>query len=117
MKALQQALTRTFAPVRSRAPRPAATSQRRERQQAQALALQCGCTIERCTPGWNVWPPKPVPGVAQPPDPYEGDHYCQDWKEVLAMVQHWAGTGASSAPQASGVEQPAASALAKRARR
>jgi hypothetical protein len=67
---------------------------RKEREEAKRLASICGCEIERCGSGWNVWPPKEsATGSIHPgtlTDPFDGDHYCQDWREVLEMVKHWA---------------------------
>jgi hypothetical protein len=59
---------------------------RRAREEAKRLAALCGCEIEKCSSGgWNVWPPK-----ASVVDPFDGDHYAQDWAEVLVMVAQYA---------------------------
>jgi hypothetical protein len=79
---LSAALSRTFAAPRARAPDP----HRRAREQAKPLAAQHGIEIERVDSGFNVWPPKAFAGV----DPFDGDHYAQDWGDVLARVKAYA---------------------------
>lgn len=82
MKTLQRMLSRTFLAPAARKPDP----HRKAREEAKRLAEKHGIEIERCSPGWNVWPPKD-----SSVDPWEGDHYCGDWAAVLFMVQDYAG--------------------------
>ncbi len=78
-RTLGRMLARSFKTGASKGP-----SYRKERDEAKRLAGLCGCTIERFMPGWNVWPPKGIDA-----DPLEGDHYCQDWPEVLDAVKRY----------------------------
>lgn len=80
MKTLQQALGQMFRPA---APKKA-DKHRRAREEAKRLAAECGCEIEPCKPGFNVWPQA---GLID--DPWDGDHYCQDWNDVLVMTQSY----------------------------
>lgn len=77
---LGRMLGRTFKPAATRRP----DIYRKEREEAKRLAAICGCAIEREGAGWNVWPPAALPIES---DPFEGDHYCQDWSEVLDAVR------------------------------
>lgn len=77
MKTLQRRLRALF-----RAPREP-DIHRAARELAKRLAEAHGAEIERLRGGgFNVWPPC---GLAN--DPYEGDHYAQDWQEVPEHVQ------------------------------
>lgn len=88
MTTLGRALGRLFAAPR---PRPA-DPHRRQREKAKALASEHAIEIEHLHGGgFNVWPPRSFTGD----DPFEGDHYCSDWDEVLTMVQRYAAPPAS----------------------
>ena len=83
MKTLIRLLNVTFKP--GRAPDPF----RKPRAEAKRLAAEAGVDIESLRPeyaGSNVWPPK---GLEPPNDPYAGDHYADDWNEVLVMVRRY----------------------------
>lgn len=82
MKQLQARLTDLFKPPRPRVPDP----QRKAREEAKRLAKAAGIEIERIGAGMNVWPPQ----AYKQPDPWEGDHYAQDWHEALDMVRTYA---------------------------
>ena len=71
-----------------RAPAPRrADPHRKARTQAKALAEEHGIEIERLRDGgFNVWPPKTFSGV----DPHDGDHFANDWDQVLQMVLAYA---------------------------
>lgn len=84
MKALGKLLAATFTAPAPKNP----DTHRKAREEAKRLAALCGCEIEKCDSGWNVWPPKNAPT-----DPFDGDHYGQNWTEVLALVRHYAGKG------------------------
>jgi hypothetical protein len=77
---LGRMLAATFKPATPRRP----DIYRKEREEAKRMAATCGCTIERDGAGWNVWPPKEMTEAV---DPFSGDHYCQDWSEVLDAVR------------------------------
>ena len=69
-----------------RAPKPRAPDvHRKARQEAKTLAKTHGIEIEKIGSGFNVWPPK---GSVN--DPFDGDHYAQDWAQVLLMVKEYA---------------------------
>ena len=34
----------------------------------------------------NVWPPK---GLADCLDPFDGDHFAEDWTDALSMVKQY----------------------------
>jgi hypothetical protein len=86
-------LAETFRPPAARKP----DTQRKAREETKRLAALVGCDIEKCGGGWNVWPPKadsrgqPHPGTVT--DPFEGDHYAQDWEEALVIASHYAKAG------------------------
>lgn len=62
---------------------------RKARKEARALAEKHGVQIERLRGGgFNVWPPKGFVGN----DPHEGDHFANDWNEVLPMVRAYVPT-------------------------
>lgn len=80
---LSRQLSTLFAPKQ----RPPAMNGRQfkgQRERARALAGQYGIEIEPMSPGMNVWPPA---GVADVLDPFDGDHYAQDWADALARVE------------------------------
>lgn len=60
---------------------------RRAREVAKLLAKQYDIIIEREGSVLVVWPSRTFEGV----DPWEGDHGCQNWNEVLLMVRTYAG--------------------------
>lgn len=82
MKALQKQLAGMFRVPRQRE----STAQRRARERAQPIAERWGIEIEPLRPGMNVWPPKGFRGI----DPFEGDHFAQDWEIALSMVRAYA---------------------------
>lgn len=75
-------LARAFGPQPARLP----NLHRRARVEAQALARQHGIEIERLDSGMNVWPPK----AFALPDPWDGDHFCEDWCQACRMVRAYA---------------------------
>lgn len=75
---LGQVLRRPRPRAKERPGNPAA------RAEAQRLLSGSSIEIERLTGGgFNVWPPKDWRGT----DPFEGDHYANDWIEALPMVR------------------------------
>lgn len=75
-------LNRLFTPAPPRRP----DKWRAQRERAQALAREQGVEIEPLHGGgFNVWPPASI--VDTDLDPHAGDHYCQDWDDVLGKVQ------------------------------
>lgn len=58
-------------------------TQRKDREKAKALAQEHGIEVEKDRQG-GMWVHCPD-GLAT--DPFEGDHYCCDWAEALAMVE------------------------------
>ena len=63
-------------------------TQRRQREEAKKLAAAHGIEIEKFPEGgMNVWPPK---GLDDALDPFEGDHYADNWTAALAMVKQYA---------------------------
>lgn len=95
MKTLSASLGRMFKPAHVRK----ADMQRKAREEAKRLAIAHGVEIEsfKGEGGMNVWPPK----AYRLQDPWEGDHYAQDWSEALYMVRTYAGLeqGPSEASQ------------------
>lgn len=79
---LASMIAATFRAAPARKPDPF----RRDRAEARALAAVHSIEIEPMRPGFNVWPPKSWRGA----DPFEGDHYAQDWREVATMVRTYA---------------------------
>lgn len=83
-------LDRTLGEIFAAPKKKRADPYRRARAQAKRLAAECGATIEVLPASewagraYNVWPPA---GAA---DPFEGDHYCLDWEEVLDKVRAYA---------------------------
>lgn len=79
--ALENTLSAIF-----KAPKPKAKdTQRKFREKAKSLAVEHKIEIERDREG-GMWVHCPD-GVD--PDPFEGDHYCCDWKEALGMVEQY----------------------------
>jgi hypothetical protein len=78
-RTLSSQLARAFKAPAARKP----DLHRKERESAKALAKQHHVEIERVNSGFNVWPPRGFSGE----DPFEGDHYAQDWSDVLARVK------------------------------
>lgn len=99
MKTLQRELGRMFRPTPARRPDP----HRKARELAKPLAKKHGIELERIEGGINVWPPKDMVLA----DPWEGDHYAQDWSEVLLMVRTYAGENYGPS-EASQLDAPAA---------
>lgn len=60
-----------------------ADAYRVSRPAAKKLALTHDIEIKPMKPGFNVWPPK---ALAEEADPFPGDHYANDWDEVLERV-------------------------------
>lgn len=83
MHALSRSLTRLFHPAPARRPDP----HRKAREEAKPLAAKHSIEVEREETSLIVWPPKGYKGT----DPWDGDHGCDDWSEVLVMVRHYAG--------------------------
>lgn len=83
MHALSRALRATFRPAPARAPDP----QRKARELAKPLAAQHKIEIERDGHCLIVYPPAGYKGV----DPWDGNHYAEDWAEALVMIRHYAG--------------------------
>lgn len=81
---LEKALRRVFeAPVPKKP-----DTQRRSREEAKKLAAEHGIEIEKLREGgMNVWPPN---ALAEGSDPFEGDHYADDWGDALSMVKQYA---------------------------
>jgi hypothetical protein len=77
MRTLQRALRAAFQPPRATDP------QRRAREEAKRLAGLHGICLEKLGGGINVWPPRGYVAA----DPYEGDHYAQDWCEALDHIR------------------------------
>jgi hypothetical protein len=75
-------ISRTFKAPAARRP----DTHRKVREAAKALAKEHNIEIEPIDSGFNVWPPRGFAG----PDPYEDDHYAQDWSQALEMVQAYA---------------------------
>ena len=91
MKQLRRSLQGLFSAARPHAK----DVHRRARERAVALAGQCGAEIERLRDsGFNVWPPA---GLAA--DPFDGDHFAQDWAEVLDIVTTYAAAVATPQTQ------------------
>jgi hypothetical protein len=68
------------------APKRSSDPYRKEREESKKLAAKHNIEIKRLTGGgFNVWPPK---GLEV--DPHEGDHFANDWSEVLPLVQDYA---------------------------
>lgn len=88
MKQLQDSLNQLFG-FRGKAARRPDTG-RKDREWAKPVAKEYGIEIERLGGGWNVWPPKQLTSKPGWFDPYEGDHFCQDWAEVRSMVSQYA---------------------------
>ncbi len=80
MNHLNKALNQFFKPAAPRQPH------RKAREVAKALAAKHGITVEREDSTLVVWPPRDLVGA----DPWEGDHGCQNWSEVLIMVKAYA---------------------------
>jgi hypothetical protein len=79
MKTLQRALQAAFSPGRSYPHRLA-------RETSKRLAAEHGITVEKLPGGgMNVWPPAECPL-----DPFDGDHYAQDWAEAVERVRAYA---------------------------
>ena len=83
LKQLEQALARVF-----KSPSPKKSDpQRRQREEAKQLASEHGIEIEKLREGgMNVWPPKALSDCL---DPFEGDHFAEDWTDVLSMVKQY----------------------------
>lgn len=61
--------------------------QRKPREEAKRLAAEHGIEIEKLPGGgMNVWAPARIAAD----DPFEGDHYANDWQEALVTVQTYA---------------------------
>lgn len=83
LKQLEQALGSVFKSPSPRKPDP----QRRQREEAKQLASKHGIEIEKLREGgMNVWPPKALPDCL---DPFDGDHFAEDWTDVLSMVKDY----------------------------
>lgn len=84
MKNLSSSLSRLFKPATARPP----DTHRKAREEAKKLAKAHNVEVEQIKGGgMNVWPPRGF--LLQ--DPWDGDHYAQDWTEALYMVRTYAG--------------------------
>lgn len=82
---LQKQLSKLFKAAAPRKP----DTYRKEREEAKSLAALHSIEIEKFKEGgFNVWPPKNWQGE----DPFEGDHYANDWADVAEMVRVYSGT-------------------------
>jgi len=87
MKNLQRELARMFSEPKRRKPDP----HRRDREIAKPLAAQHGIEIERCEDGgFNVWPPKALDTRPEWIDPFDGNHFCNDWTEARMLIERYA---------------------------
>lgn len=104
MKELQRALRQTFRPARRPDPH------RKARELAKMTALAHGIEIEALqgSAGMNVWPPK---GSPIKEDPFEGDHYVQDWPDALERVQAYVAALAEAMPACLQALEPRVRAL------
>lgn len=68
---------------------------RKARAEAKQLASQHGIEIEPLRPGFNVWAPAGLSDT--PADPFEGDHYADDWSDVLERVKAYVSAAAPAA--------------------
>ena len=83
MKSIQATLHTMFRPPRKRL---RADPHRKAREHAKALAHKHGIEIESFPDGgMMVWPPA---GLED--DPFEGDHFANDWHEALNMLKAYA---------------------------
>lgn len=80
---LEKALGQIFRAKKKKAPDP----HRRHREQAKKLAALHKIEIERIEGGMNVWPPSTI---ADDHDPFQGDHFANDWQAALFMVEEYA---------------------------
>lgn len=81
MRALKKSLNNLFSTPKKRAP----DNHRKAREAAKPLIQKLGIELEKFREGgFNVWPPKTL---ADHDDPFEGDHYANDWDDVLERVQ------------------------------
>ena len=85
MNALSRSLAAYFRPS---APKSSGHLHRTARQKSQRLAATLHVQLEthKGEAGVNVWPTRRVDV-----DPFEGDHYAQDWADALQRVQAYAG--------------------------
>ena len=80
MKSIQATLHTMFHPPRKRL---RADPHRKARERTKALAHKHGIEIERFPDGgMMLWPPA---GIED--DPFEGDHFANDWHEALSMPE------------------------------
>jgi hypothetical protein len=82
LKSLNKLLTQAFTPPR------APDVYRKSRDKSKKLAKQHSIEIQPMKPGHNVWPPKLLADSSA--DPFDGDHYANDWDEVCERVQKYA---------------------------
>ncbi len=82
-KTLSSMISSAFKPPAERKP----DVHRKAREAAKALAKEHDIEIEPINSGFNVW----QPSRANAADPFEGDHYAEDWSEVLTRVRTYAG--------------------------
>lgn len=69
---------------------------RQSRERAKVLAALHGIELEKAKGGggMNVWPPKTL---ADENDPFDADHYAEDWDDALDRVQRYASIQIDSA--------------------
>ena len=85
-------LGRMIAPYfRPAAPKSPARRHRAARYKARKLAATLHLELEtfRGETGLNVWPTKPIDD-----DPFDGDHYAEDWEDALGRIRSYAAIGA-----------------------
>jgi len=81
-------LGRMIAPYfRPSAPKSPAQRHRAARHKARKLAATLHLELEtfRGETGLNVWPTKPIDD-----DPFDGDHYAEDWEDALGRIRSYA---------------------------
>lgn len=91
MRVLNALLGNAFKAPKARQPDP----YRKSRPEAKRLAAQLGVEIEALRPGFNVWPPKAIADTDK--DEFKGDHYAENWDDVLERVKAYGAAVGSSA--------------------
>jgi len=84
MKTLSRNLSAMFKPP---GPKRANQLHRAAREKAKLIASTLHVELERRKgeSGLNVWPTKPLDA-----DPFEGDHYAEDWQDALLRLNAYA---------------------------
>ena len=84
---LAKGLSALFAARKPKKARESAAT-RKAREYAKPTAAEYEVEIERIDGGFNVWPPASIADT--PRDPFEGDHFADDWQGVARMVRAYA---------------------------